>query len=336
MKAALFYKKSDDMLQCVLCPRKCIISIGQTGLCGVRKNISGSLYSLVYGKACSASIDPIEKKPFFHFAPGSSTLSIATVGCTLKCKFCQNWEISQAKEIIGESLSPEEIIKLSKNAEGISWTYTEPTVFFEYFFDTASLSKNIYNTWISNGYTNPEPIKKAAKFVDAVNIDYKGTENLYSNLCLAHLEPVRMALKQWKKAGVWIEITNLLIPGHNDSEEQIKEMCNWIFENLGQVPLHFSRFFPVYKLTNTNPTDMETLEKAVKIAEDAGFHYVYMGNVQNPKENTYCHNCKELVIERVGYIVVKFNLLKKGKNYDCPACGTKIPLAGMQWSSLKE
>ena len=331
MKEALFYKKNDSKIRCVLCPRQCTIEEGETGFCGVRKNISGSLYSLVYGKACSVSVDPIEKKPFFHFAPGSQTLSIATVGCTLRCRFCQNWEISQAKEIFGQSLSPEEIIKLAEGVHGISWTYTEPTVFYEYFHDTAGLSENLYNTWVSNGYTNPEPIKKAAKFLDAVNVDYKGPESFYENLCDAKLEPVRTAFKEWKKAGVWLEVTNLLIPGHNDSEEQVREMCSWLIDAVGQVPLHFSRFFPAYKLADTNPTSMKKLEMAVKIAKEAGFHYVYMGNVQNTNENTYCHNCRELIIERFGYDVAKISLAEKNR---CPACGTKIPLAGMRWSPL--
>ena len=336
-KEAMFYKKNiNNVVVCELCPRFCALAEGKTGFCRARKNIGGKLISLVYGKPCSLAVDPIEKKPLFHFAPGSRTLSVATVGCTLACKHCQNWEISQAKEVIGNDLLPEQLLKEIKqsNAQGFSWTYTEPTAFYEYFYDTANLckkeKKDFYHVWVSNGFTCEEPIKKAAKLIDAVNIDYKGDDNFYKKVCAASLEPVREAIKIYKKLGVWIEITNLLIPGKNDSEEQIREMCSWI-KDLGNMPLHISRFFPHHKMASVPKTDEKTLEKAVKIAEEY-LDYVYIGNIRSSSENTYCPNCKNLLIERIGYFVNKIDI-KKGK---CPYCSNKIPLAGMKWSAFKD
>lgn len=344
----MFWKKTDSLVQCGLCSHRCKIADNGKGFCGVRKNEKNVLYSLVYGKACSVAIDPIEKKPLFHFAPGSQTLSISTVGCNFRCDFCQNFEISQPDEIFGEELPPEKILSMFKSskASGISWTYTEPTVFYEYFYDTAkALSllvkekapgekrKQYYNIWVSNGYTTTEALEKAGKLINAVNVDYKGDEAFYRKHCLTELEHVQEALCEYKRLGIWLEITNLLIPGHNDKDEQIKEMVQWILDNLGQVPLHFSRFFPHHKL-RADITTTEALERAAKIASDIGINYVYIGNLRHEKENTYCHNCKELLIERIGFNVTKLNLEKKGRQYHCPNCNTKTPVAGMQWASL--
>jgi len=332
MKEAMFYSKKEKNVQCELCPRRCFIKNGERGFCGVRENRDGKLYSLVFGKAIAVAVDPIEKKPFFHFFPGTKTLSIATVGCNLKCLHCQNFDISQPenKEIQGEDLQPDEIIKIAKNYSGISWTYTEPTVFYEYFYETAKLcnkiSPGLYQTWVSNGFTNPEPIKKAAEFLDAVNVDYKGDDKFYRNVCSAWLEPVQDAIKLYKKLGVWVELTNLIIPGHNDKDSIIKEMCSWILDNLGpDVPLHFSAYFPYHKMSAPQ-TPFQTLEHAYEIAKNAGINYVYIGNVRNEKENTYCHNCNKLLIERFGFSVIKIDIKKKGKNYHCPNCNTKIPI----------
>jgi pyruvate formate lyase activating enzyme len=227
-----------------------------------------------------------------------------------------------------------------KGYSGFSWTYTEPTIFYEYFYETAKLCKkkklNAYQVWVSNGYTNAEPIKKASEYLHAVNIDYKGNEKTYRQLCLATLEPVQNAMIMHKKHGVWIEITNLLIPKYNDSDEQIKEMVQWILDNLGQVPLHFSRFYPMHKMLNAETTPEKTLERAAKTAEDMGIDYVYVGNIRHEKENTYCHNCKHLLIKRSGFSVAKMDLKKKGKDYHCPNCSAKIPLAGMEWHNLNE
>jgi pyruvate formate lyase activating enzyme len=328
MHKALFWKKGPP-LRCSLCARNCIIPEGSRGFCGVRENRKGALVSLVYAKPCSIAVDPIEKKPFYHFAPGTETLSIATVGCNFRCSFCQNFEISQTNNITTETVSPKELIAMNKTP-GFSWTYTEPTVFYEYFYETARLSKKFYHTWVSNGYTNTEPIKKASKFLNAVNVDYKGNWKTYHDLCQADIEPVQNALVAYKRYGVHLEITNLVIPGYNDKDEQIKEMVQWILDNVGQVPLHFSRFFPMHKL-NAPVTPEKTLERAAAVAEKMGMDYVYVGNIRHEKENTFCHNCKHLLIKRNGYHVEKFDIVKKGKDYNCPNCATKIPLAGMEF-----
>jgi pyruvate formate lyase activating enzyme len=344
---AMFYRKmkdGSDTVQCELCPRNCKIAEGKVGFCRVRKNEKGTLYSVVFGKPCSAAVDPIEKKPLFHFAPGSECLSVATVGCNLLCKFCQNSEISQPRQngersssngVFGQDMPPEKLVSMNFTP-GFAWTYTEPTIFYEYFYETAmlceKLKKNLYHVWVSNGYTSPEPIKKAAKLLHAVNVDYKGDDNLYQKLCSAKLEHVQQALLNHKKAGVWIEVTNLLIPDWNDSEKQIKDMCEWISSNLGQVPMHFSRYFPSHRMLG-EPTPPQTLEKAVEIA-DKFFDFVYIGNIRSDREHTYCPNCKKPVIKRSGHSVARFNLVKKGKDYHCPECARKIPLTGMEWSSF--
>lgn len=343
MKQAMFYKKigeKDNIIQCELCPWNCVIADRKRGKCGVRENRKGTLYSLVFGKPCSMSVDPVEKKPFFHFAPGSKTLSVATVGCNLSCSFCQNFEISQTDKIFGDDVSPEMLAELGREYSGFSWTYTEPTIFYEYFYETAKLARkknmDTYHTWVSNGYTNPVPIEKTAGLLDAVNIDYKGNSRTYRELCFAKLEPVQTAMVLHKKQGTWVEITNLVIPGYNDKDEQIKEMVQWVLDNLGQVPMHFSRFHPMHKLLDVPATPKKTLEKAVKIAEDMGVNYVYVGNIRHDKESTFCHNCRHPVIKRTGYQITKMDLNKKGKTYHCPECLTKIPLAGMEWSSFKK
>jgi len=331
MKEALFYKKlKENKVQCNLCPMNCTIENNKTGFCGVRKNTEGKLYSLVYAKPCSTSIDPIEKKPFFHFAPGSQCLSVATVGCNLACSFCQNNSISHPDNIFGENLEPEEIIKLAINfgAKGIAYTYTEPTIFYEFALDIMKLAKKkkLYNVWVSNGYTNPEPAKKAASYMDAINVDIKGDIKFYQKLCsVPDEEPMHRSLKIYKEKKVFIEITNLMIPGFNDKPEQIKNLVSWVKTNLGkQTPLHFSRFHPAYKLTNVKPTDEKTLENAYNIAKDMGMDYVYVGNIFGHKyESTYCPKCGKVVIERRGYQIVSKknkcscgqNILIKGKRY---------------------
>ncbi|MCJ7816267.1 MAG: AmmeMemoRadiSam system radical SAM enzyme [Candidatus Aenigmarchaeota archaeon] len=338
MKEALFYSKmAADKVRCVLCPRFCIIQDGKTGACGVRKNHAGTLYSMVYGKLCSLHIDPIEKKPLFHFAPGTECLSIATVGCNLTCLFCQNWEISHPENpehIVSEEMAPEKIIALAKEYKlpGIAYTYTEPTVFFEYALDVMRLAREegLYNVWVSNGYTNPEPAKKAAKFLDAVNVDLKGDGIFYKRLCgIPNEDPIRESLKIYKKAGVWIEVTTLLIPGYNDSEKTITGIVEWVKENLGvDTPMHFSRFYPQYKLMNAEPTPVKTIEEAVKIAEKLGMHYVYAGNIYaHDKESTHCPKCHRKVIDRVGYHISKIR-------NKCPDCGTGIAIAGGKWAKL--
>ena len=322
MKTALFWEKNNGNIKCNLCHHHCTIPKSSTGFCGVRKNINGELKSLTYGKAVSSAIDHIEKKPLYHFYPGSNALSIATMGCTLKCHFCQNYEIAQLTgDVVGEDFPPKEIIKVSNknNVNTIAWTYTEPTIAYEYFYDTAKLNKKRH-VWITNGYTEKKPIKKASKYLDAVNIDYKGPEKFYTDLCSGKLKPVQESIKLYKKLGVWVEVTNLIIPGFNDDKDSIKEMRDFLAKVDENIPLHISRFMPCYKMSDVKPTPLKTLKKAYRICKEK-LNYVYVGNIPNEHEDTDCHNCNELLIKRSGFNVT-YNNLDKGK---CPECDTKIP-----------
>jgi pyruvate formate lyase activating enzyme len=315
MKEALFYKRLNKKeIRCLLCPWKCVIGDGSFGNCGVRKNIGGKLFSLVYGKITSEQIDPIEKKPLFHFFPGASALSIGTIGCNMHCKHCQNWTTSQAKpgtfpdyKIHTESIVEEAV---NNDCKIIAYTYNEPTIFFEYALDTAKLAKKqgLKNVMVTNGFINPEPLKELYRYIDAVNVDLKSfNDKFYRKICGVWLEPVLESLKAIKKMGVWTEVTNLVIPTLNDDMEEIKKMCKWVKHNLGkETPMHFSRFFPMYKLEDIPTTPLETLHKAKEIA-DKYLDYVYIGNVMED-ENTYCPKCKSLLIERRGYAVLQNNI----------------------------
>ncbi len=330
LKEALFYQKLENkVVQCHLCPRNCVIPPGKRGFCGVRENREGTLYTLSYGKTVAIHIDPIEKKPLFHFLPGTTALSVATAGCNLRCKFCQNWEISQKRpeEVSYTYVEPQDLVRYARQdgSPTIAYTYTEPTIFYEYMLDTAKLARQegIKNIMHSDGYINPEPLKELAPYLDAANIDLKGfSDEYYVKLSEGTLEPVLESLKILKRAGVWLEITNLVLPGYNDDPQEIKKMCLWIKDNLGaDTPLHFSRFQPMYKLVALNPTPVETLEKARQIALDCGLKYVYIGNVAgNPAENTYCPRCGKIVIKRAGYMITEVNLVD-GK---CKFCGEEI------------
>jgi len=329
MKEALFYKKlKDKVVQCKLCPRICTIKQGNRGNCGVRENTDGKLYSLSYGKPVSIVLDPIEKKPLYHFLPNQQTLSIATAGCNLHCLYCQNWEISQCKpeKAPSFSMSPERIIEeaIMRKVNIISYTYTEPTIFYEYMRDIARLAreKKINNATVTNAFINPEPLKEICKYLNASNVDFKGSDKFYKELSGAWRKPVEEAIKIMFEKGVWIELTNLIIPGHNDKEKDIIEIINWIKKNLDvNVPLHFSAFYPAYKMLSTEPTRSKIVVKARQIAMDAGLHYVYTGNINDIKgSTTYCPKCKEPIIIRTGFMV-KENRLIKGK---CPKCGEKI------------
>ncbi len=330
LKEASFYQKLDNKLvQCQLCPRRCPIPDGKRGYCGTRENHSGVLYTLVYSKPVAIHIDPIEKKPLFHFLPSTTAYSIATAGCNLKCKFCQNWEISQARpeDLDYVYLTPESLIKKVKEsgAPTIAYTYNEPTIFYEYMLETAKLARRegIRNVMHSNGYINEAPLKDLAKYLDAANIDLKGfSDEYYAKLTEGALAPVLNSLKVLKGEGVHIEITTLLLSGFNDDEATLRKMCLWIKDNLGaDTPLHFSRFFPMYKLASLNPTPIGSLERARAIAIECGLKYVYIGNISpNPAENTICPACAKTVIERRGYFIAQNNL-KDGK---CKFCGEKI------------
>lgn len=329
MKEALYYKKlKNNLVKCELCPRFCTITPDNRGLCGVRENVKGKLYSLIYARPCAMHVDPIEKKPLFHFMPGARAFSIATIGCNFFCGFCQNWQISKADagnmEKKYEELEPEKVIELCKenNCDIMSYTYTEPTIFYEYMLDIAKLARKqgIKNTIVSNGYINEEPLKELCKVIDGANIDLKAfTNEFYEKVCKGTLEPVLNTLKILKTEGVWLEVTNLVVPGLNDDFKKIEEMCKWISKELGKdVPLHFSRFHPDYKMTDAEPTPMETLEKAKQIAEKY-LDYVYVGNIGG-ESNTICPKCKAKVIQRKA-LVPADNKLAKGK---CPECSEKI------------
>jgi pyruvate formate lyase activating enzyme len=328
---ARFYKKIDELtVQCELCHRGCTLSNGTRSFCRAREPKEGKLYSLVYGRACAVHIDPIEKKPLFHFLPGTPIFSVATSGCNFRCKFCQNWQISQVppEETYNEELSPQEIVEqtLKNNCPSIAYTYTEPSIFYEYMLDTARLAKikGIKNMYHSNGSLNQKPVEELSLYLDGANVDLKGfTQEFYSEVCAGYLETVLETLKTLKKNGVWLEITNLIVPTLNDDLDKIKQMCIWIKENLGSdVPIHFSRFWPQYKLTTLNPTPAETLEKARQIAQDVGLNFVYLGNIPgNPAENTYCPRCKKALIQRSGFSVLSNNII----NGRCKFCGRQIP-----------
>lgn len=330
LKEAMFYKKIDEeTVQCSLCPRNCSLIEGQRSFCRVREVEKGKLYSLVYGIPCSIHIDPIEKKPIFHMLPGTTSFSIATTGCNLRCKFCQNWSISQAKpeDVDYVYLPPQEVVRLAeeKKCASIAYTYSEPTVFYEYMLDTAKIAKekNIKNIYVTAGYINPEPAKLLAKYIDAANIDLKAYDDEYlQNICAQRLEPLLKAIKLFKELGVWIEITNLILPTLNDDMEKIRKMCIWIKENLGpDTPLHFSRFFPIYKMIHLPPTPVSTLEEARGIAMEVGLNYVYIGNVPGHSgENTYCPQCKSLLIERKVFFLSRYNLNKN----KCKFCNREI------------
>jgi pyruvate formate lyase activating enzyme len=327
-REALYYRKlGDNMVACALCPRRCSISAGNSGFCRGRKNIDGTLYSLGYAAPCAINIDPIEKKPFFNYLPKSRSFSLASAGCNLRCKFCQNWDISQVSplETVNHHAPPESIIASArqKGCRSVAFTYTEPTTWFEYMLDTARAGRTmgVLNICHSNGFINPEPLKELCRYLDAANIDLKGfSPAFYRSVCEAELEPVLETLKTLKKSGVWVEITNLVIPGHNDDPEMLRKMAAWIRGNLGgETPLHFSRFFPLYKMTSIQPTPVSTLERARTIAMQAGLKYVYIGNVPGHAGNsTYCPRCGKMVIKRSGFSVLEMHL-KEGKCIFCNA-----------------
>jgi pyruvate formate lyase activating enzyme len=299
-------------VQCRLCPTECVLENYQVGVCRVRINRDGKLYSLVYGKPCAVHVDPIEKKPIFHMLPGTSAFSLATAGCNLTCKFCQNWEISQAnpEDTRNGSLEPEQVVSLAleKGCRSIAYTYSEPVIFFEYMLDTARLarSRGLRNIWVTGAYINPDPLRELAPHIDAANIDLKGfTDDYYRKVCGGRLQPVLDAIALSVKLGVMVELTNLIVPTLNDDPGMIREMCRWIAGDLGpDVPLHFSRFHPHYRLQKLPPTPLETLWKAHETALDAGIRYVYTGNVPyDERSNTFCPNCRTRLISRVGYFV---------------------------------
>jgi len=320
----------NNVIQCGLCPWKCSVVNGKRGTCGVRENRNGKYYTLVYGRPCSIGNDPIEKKPFFHVYPGSSAFSIATVGCNFKCKFCQNYDISQKKpeELPVQYISPKDIAATAAahKCQTIAYTYSEPVIFYEYMADCARAAKdlNIGNVMVSNGYINEKPLKDIMPLMTAIKIDFKGfSQQFYGDVCSGQLQPVLETLKRLSGSGVWFEIVVLVIPTLNDNLDEIKRMSAWIVKEAGpNVPVHFTRFHGDYKLKNLPDTPPETLQKARKTAMDQGCNFVYTGNMPGGEgENTYCPKCKEVVVNRYGHMTLSPELV----NGKCHKCNTPIP-----------
>jgi pyruvate formate lyase activating enzyme len=330
MKEAMFYEKLDaKKVRCFLCAHHCLIKEGKRGICAVRENKDGTLYSLVYGKVIAMNIDPIEKKPLFHFQPGSTSFSISTIGCNFRCDHCQNFEISQYprlhEDIRGQDATPASIVQAAQRngCSSISYTYTEPTIFFEFAYDCARLAheKGLKNVFVSNGYTSPEATRAIAPYLDGNNIDLKGNEDFYKELCSAKLGPVKETIRLMKELGVWVEVTTLIIPDYNDSEEQLRDIAEFIKSVDVAIPWHVTQFYPTHKLTDKPRTPVKTLRKAREIGFQTGLKYVYEGNVPGEGgENTYCPQCKELLIERLGFNIMS-NKIKQGK---CSRCNTEI------------
>ncbi len=331
MKEALLWEEEKDKIRCSLCNHRCLIADGKRGVCAVRENQKGKLYSLVYGKIVAAHVDPIEKKPLYHFYPGHSSFSIASVGCNFRCLFCQNADIAQLPhdhggQIVGSDKTPEEIVDeaLVDGCESIAYTYTEPTIWYEFSKDCGGLARKqgLKNVYVSNGFMTKEMVDDAG-FIDAANIDLKAfNDEFYKKTCGARLAPVLESLKYLKKKGVWVEVTTLVIPGKNDSDEELEQCAEFIAEELGrETPWHLSAFHPDYKMRDVPQTPVETLVRAYHIGKDAGLHYVYVGNVAiDTGIDTVCPKCGEKVIRR-RWMQVLENGLEDGK---CPNCGHSV------------
>jgi pyruvate formate lyase activating enzyme len=329
-KEAMLYKKGEDkFVQCYLCAHQCKIANLRFGVCGVRQNIEGTLYSLVYAQAVAAHTDPIEKKPLYHFLPGSTSYSIATVGCNFKCGFCQNWQISQISKTdagisAGYELMPAEVVDQAKKngCMSISYTYTEPNIFFEYALDTAKLAKkaDLYNIFITNGYMTKEALYTISPYLDAANVDLKSfRDEYYQKNCKAHLQPVLDSIVCMKELNIWVEVTTLVIPGENDSPGELGQIAQFIAQLSKDIPWHLSRFHPEYQFTESPPTPLDTLRKAQEIGKGQGLRYVYLGNIGKGID-TNCYNCNKLVVKRSHFSVEKSNV-EKGK---CSSCGAEI------------
>jgi pyruvate formate lyase activating enzyme len=332
MKEALLYEKLESKLtRCYLCSHHCKIADKKFGFCGVRQNIDGTLYTHAYGKVIAAHIDPIEKKPLYHFFPGSSAFSIATIGCNFHCGFCQNWEISQNNFRDGATLGEEEFLPqeivaeaLRNRCKSISYTYTEPTVFFEYAFETAKLAKvkGLYNNFVTNGYMTAEALEMIKPYLDAANVDLKFfKDSSYKKICAGSLQPVLDSIRLMHDLGIWVELTTLVVPGENDSKEQLTGIAEFIASVDKNMPWHVSKFHPDYKFTGHQPTPEATLKKAQEIGKKAGLTYIYIGNVMGFGNDTFCPTCKKLLIKREIFSVLENNI-KQGK---CAFCNAPIP-----------
>jgi len=327
-EAALYEKIEGNRVRCFLCGHNCKIEDSKRGFCGVRKNEKGILYTCVYAKAVAAAVDPIEKKPLFHFLPGTLAFSIATAGCNFRCSFCQNWQISQRSKINGASagteLKPEEVIRQAKKSKckSIAYTYTEPTVFFEYAYDTSRLAKKegISNVFVTNGYMSAEAIDTIEPYLDACNVDLKFfNDKTYEKICKGHLRPVLESIRRMKELGIWVEVTTLIVPGLNDSDKELKNIAGFIKSVDAAIPWHISRFHPDYKFVDAQDTPLATLKRAESIGRAEGLKYIYPGNVAG-ECNTLCHECGKPLIARLGYVIVENNI----KNGKCPACSAAV------------
>lgn len=337
-KKSPFFKKINQEIRCLACAHYCQIKEGKTGICGVRKNIKGELKLLVYGRPIAVNLDPIEKKPLYHFLPGSAIFSLGTYGCNFRCSFCQNWDISQIskgyaqfEELIEktcENWPPQKIVDycLKNQIPAIAYTYNEPTIFIEYCYKTMKLAKKagLKNVFVSNGYQSKETIEAIASYLDAINIDLKSfREEFYQRFCGAHLAPVLENIKKFYQKKIWIELTTLLIPQENDSEEEIKEIANFIASIDKNIPWHISRFFPAYQMLEKSPTELAILKRAYQLGKEVGLNYVYLGNVREKNyESTFCPNCQKELIIRSGYEVKISPYFKNGR---CLNCQEKIP-----------
>jgi pyruvate formate lyase activating enzyme len=333
LRVASYWKNIDSKVVCELCPHNCKISVNRRGICGVRENKDGKLYSLIYGLSTGAAVDPIEKKPLFHFYPGTDVLSFGTVGCNFKCMHCQNYTTSQstveASYIYLQRYDAQNIPNLAKKygCSGVAWTYNEPTIWYEFTLECSKIVKkyNLYSVYVTNGFINEEPLKELSKYLDAMNIDIKAfSADFYRKVSRGSLEKVLTTAILAKQLGIFVEVTYLIIPTYNDSSAELQAFCKWVAENLSpETPCHFSRFHPDYKMVDVPPTPFSTLKNAYEIAKSEGLKYVYIGNVPHTEyENTYCPNCTKLLIERSGFWVTK-NLVKNGS---CPNCATQIPI----------
>lgn len=329
-KKALLYKNIDGGIQCHLCAHNCSIKDKQFGICGVRQNLDGTLYTYTYGEIVAANVDPIEKKPLYHFFPGSNAFSIATVGCNFKCSFCQNWQISQINfrdknKIKSYSLTPKQVVEEAKkhNCKSISYTYTEPTIFFEYAIDIAKIAKEegLYNNFVTNGYMSEEAVTAIKPYLDAANVDLKFfKDSSYKNICKARLQPVLDTIKLMKELDIWIEITTLLIPGLNDSKEELTNIAKFIADLDKNIPWHISRFHSDYQYTTTAPTPIHMLKTAENIGKELGLNYIYIGNVYSDNDITKCTKCKKTLLKRAGFSIIENNL----KDACCSYCNEKI------------
>ncbi len=326
----LYHVVKDDLVHCYLCNHQCHIADTKFGFCGVRQNKNGKLYTHAYGEVIAAHIDPIEKKPLYHFLPGTASFSIATAGCNFHCGFCQNWQISQISykdqaHAAGHRLSPEEIVQkaLEQRCQSISYTYTEPTIFFEYAYDTAMLAREqgLLNVFVTNGYMTAEAIETIQPYLDACNVDLKSfNEDFYKKVCRGRLQPVLDSIRLMKQLNIWVEITTLVVPGQNDSEEELAHIAQFIAKIDCNIPWHISRFHPDFQFTDLSATPVEILRKAYTLGTQAGLRYLYIGNVRGETETTACPSCKKILIQRQGFFIED----NRVKNSRCPYCDEAI------------